>query len=132
MRALSGEQLVFGNSDLLSSRIRNFKRMYERRALFGFGVTYDTPPEKLEKIPGLVREIVESIENTRFDRAHFKAFGSFSLDFEVVYFVLVPQYNVFMDIQQEINLRLYRALASEGVEFAFPTQTLYLRREAEG
>jgi small-conductance mechanosensitive channel len=126
LRSLSGEQIVIGNDDLLSSRIRNYKRMTERRAAFGFGVLYDTPPEKLERIPGIVREIVESLDQTRFDRAHFKAFADSSLDFEVVYYVLVPDYNVLMDIQQEINLRLLRALAAEGVGFAFPTRTVYL------
>jgi small-conductance mechanosensitive channel len=129
LRSLSGEQLVFANGDLLNSRIRNYKRMAERRIVFAFGVVYQTPAEKLEAIPGMVREIIESLENTRFDRAHFKAFGNFSLDFEVVYYVLVPDYNVYMDIQQQINLALYRRLEEEGVEFAYPTQTLYVVKE---
>ena len=126
LRSLSGEQLVFGNGDLLSSRIRNYKRMAERRILFAFGVVYQTPAEKLETIPGIVREIVESQDKTRFDRAHFKAFGDFSLNFEVVYYVLEPDYNLYMDIQQRINLALYRRLEAEGIEFAYPTQTLYV------
>lgn len=129
IRSLSGEQLVLGNSDLLGSRIRNYKQMQERRALFTFGVVYQTPVEKLETIPGMVREIVESLEQTRFDRAHFKQLGDSSLDFEVVYYVLVPDYAVFMDIQQEINLRLLRRLAAEGVELAYPTRTLFVQGE---
>jgi small-conductance mechanosensitive channel len=130
IRSLSGEQLVLANNDLLASRIRNYKRMTERRALFGFGVAYGTPVEALESIPVMVREIIEAEEFTRFDRAHFKGYGASSLDFEVVYFVLQPDYQVFMDVQQAINLAIFRAFEERGIEFAYPTQTLYLRRAA--
>jgi len=130
VRSLGGEQLVFSNSDLVGSRIRNYKRMWERRVVFGFGVTYDTPPQTLERIPQIVREIVEQIDDLRLDRAHFQSFGDSALLFEVVYYVRKPDYNVYMDAQQEINLRLMRRLSEEGVEFAYPTQTLYLHRSA--
>ncbi len=126
IRSLSGEQVVMPNGDLLGSRIRNYKRMQERRIVFAFGVTYDTPAEKLERIPGIVRAVVEAQDDTRFDRAHFKGFGASSLDFEVVYYVLVADYNRYMDIQQAINLALVRRLNAEGVEFAFPTRTLHI------
>jgi small-conductance mechanosensitive channel len=128
VRSLSGEQLVFSNADLLNSRIRNFKRMQERRVVFGFGVTYDTPADQLERIPAIVQRIVESRPLTRFDRAHFKSFGPSSLDFEVVYYVLTPDYNTRMDIQHAINLELCRQFGQLAIAFAYPTQTLYLRR----
>jgi len=130
IRSLSGEQLVFSNTDLLTSRIRNYKQMFERRIVFGFGVTYDTPPEKLEKIPDMVRGIIESLPDTRFDRAHFATYGDSSLNFEVVYYVLVPDYAVYMDRQQSINLELYRRLEEIHVEFAYPTRTLYIQKAA--
>jgi small-conductance mechanosensitive channel len=126
VRSLSGEQLVFSNSDLLSSRIRNYKRMQERRAVFKFGVTYDTPPDMLERIPTMVRETVEEQELTRFDRSHFQGFGDFALNFETVYYLTVPDYNAFMDVQQAINLELCRLFDEQGIEFAFPTQTIHL------
>lgn len=129
LRSLSGEQLVFSNSDLLRARIRNYKRMYERRVVFSFGVVYQTPSEKLSVIPGIVKEIITSQERTRFDRAHFLKFGNSSLDFEVVYYVLSPDYNVYMDTQQAINLAIYERFAEEGIEFAYPTQTIYLKAE---
>jgi len=128
VRSLSGEQLVFANDDLLNSRIRNFKRMFRRRIVFSIGVTYQTPYEKLKEIPGMIREIVEQQENTEFDRAHFAEYGDFSLRFEVVYNVLVPDFAVYRDIQQAINLELYRRFADEGIEFAYPTQTVFLQR----
>ncbi len=130
VRSLDGEQLVFSNNDLVSSRVRNFKRMQERRILFQIGVTYETGPEKLRRIPGFIRDIIEEIPETRFDRAHFAGFGDFSLNFEIVYFVLNSDYNRFMDIQQAINLALCERFDDEGIEFAYPTQTMYLRGEA--
>ncbi len=126
LRSLSGEQLIFANNDLLKSRIRNYKRMQERRALFNIGVTYDTPAPLLESIPALIEQAITSQQGVRFDRAHFKGFGASSLDFEAVYFVLQADYLSFMNIQQAINLQLLREFSERGISFAFPTQTLHL------
>lgn len=128
IRSLSGEQLVFSNNDLLRSRIRNYKRMFERRVVFSIGVTYQTPHGKVAAIPEMIKEIIESKDNVRFDRAHFKAYGDFSLIFEIVYWVTDPDYNVYMNIQQSINLDIYQRFEQEGIEFAFPTQTLYVNK----
>jgi small-conductance mechanosensitive channel len=98
--------------------------MNERRILFRFGVTYGTDQKMLEQIPGIVKSIVESLDDTRFDRAHFATFGAYSLDFEVVYYALRPDYGFYMDTQQQINLRLRQELTDRGVSFAFPTTTL--------
>jgi len=128
VRSLSGELLVFSNSDLLQSRIRNYKRMEERRILFRIGVVYQTTPSQLRGIPPMVREIIERQPSTRFDRAHFAAFGDSSYDFELVYYVTSPDYNVYMDTQQAINLAIVDAFAAATIEFAYPTRTLYLER----
>jgi Small-conductance mechanosensitive channel len=124
LRALDGELLVFSNGDLIKSRLHNYKHLHERRIVFAFGVLYDTPQEKLAIIPQMVREAVEAQTETRFDRAHFKSFGASSLDYEVVYWVLKPDYTVYMDAQQAINLTLIRRFREEGIDFAFPTRTL--------
>lgn len=126
IKSLGGEELVFSNNDLLKSRVRNYKRMAERRVVFGFGVTYDTPPETLESLVAAVRRIIEAKDGTRFDRAHFKNFGASSLDFEAVYYILSADYNVFMDAQQRINLALLRHCNEHGINFAFPTQTIHV------
>lgn len=126
VRSLSGEQLVFANADLLDSRIRNYGRMRERRVVFAIGVTYQTPRSRLERIPALIRAAVESQPNTRFDRCHFKEYGGFALNYETVYYVGVPDYNVYMDIQQAINLHIHEAFEREAIEFAYPTQTLFI------
>lgn len=131
VRSLSGEQLIFSNGDLLSSRIRNYGRMYERRVVFKLGVTYQTPREKLRLIPEIIREAVEELgeETVRFDRSHFQSYGDFALTFETVYYVLGPDYNLYMDCQQTINFTVHRRFQEEGIEFAYPTQTLFLARE---
>lgn len=129
LRSLSGEQLIFANSDLLGSRIQNFKRMQERRAVFTLGVTYQTPIEVLERIPRMLRECIEAQSGARYDRAHFKAFGASSLDFECVYWVLVPEFNSYMDVQQAINLEVARRFQAHGIDFAYPTQTLFVARD---
>jgi small-conductance mechanosensitive channel len=126
VRSLSGEQIVFSNADLLGSRIRNFGRMYERRVVFTIGVTYQTPRSKLIAIPRIIREAVEARQKTRFDRSHFKEYAASSIDFETVYFVLDPNFNAYMDIQQEINLQIHERFEAEGIEFAYPTQTVFL------
>jgi small-conductance mechanosensitive channel len=126
VRSLSGEEIVVSNADLLKSRIHNYKRLFERRILFSFGVTYDTGYDKLASIPATVREIIQGVPKTRFDRAHFKDYGDSSLNFEVVYFVMDPDYNIYMDIQQAINLEIYRRMEQASIEFAFPTRTVYV------
>ncbi|HLF22448.1 MAG TPA: mechanosensitive ion channel family protein, partial [Burkholderiales bacterium] len=128
VRSLSGEQIVFSNADLLKRRIRNYKRMAERRVEFRFGVVYGLPSEQLARIPVMVREIVEQQPKTRFDRVHFKEYGDSALVFEVVYSVLDADYNVHMDIRQAINLALYRCFREHGIEFAFPTRTLHFHQ----
>lgn len=130
IKSSSGERLIMPNADLLQSRIRNYKHMQERRVPFSIGVIYETSLDKLKRIPGILKEIVESQEMTRFDRAHFKDYGNFSLNFETVYWILSPDYGRFRDIQQAINLSIFERFQKEGIEFAYPTQTVLLNTKA--
>jgi small-conductance mechanosensitive channel len=132
VRSLGGEQIIFSNAELLKSRIRNYKRMEERRILFRFGVLYSTPPELVERLPQIAREVVLAQEGVRFDRAHFAAFSDSSLDIEVVYYVLSPDYARYMDVQQAINLQLLRRVQEAGADFAFPTRTLHVEGWLDG
>ena len=131
LRSLSGEQIIFSNADLLKSRIKNYGRMEERRVAFTVGVTYQTSRDKLEKIPEILREAVEAQQQTRFDRSHFKEYGAFSINFETVYYVLTPDYNLHMDIQQAVNLRIHERFEAEAIEFAQPTQAAFAARRGE-
>ncbi|QYF95408.1 mechanosensitive ion channel family protein [Massilia sp. PAMC28688] len=125
LRGLGGEQIIFSNSDLLKARIHNYKRMQTRRIAFAVGVTYETDVHHLRTLPGVIGEIITRLPKARFDRAHLKGMGASSLDFEVVYYVESPDYQVYMDVQQAINLELIEYFASEDIDFAYPTQTLH-------
>jgi small-conductance mechanosensitive channel len=126
VRSVSGEQIIYSNTDLLKSRIHNLKRMTSRRNVFTVGVPYGTPEAELRVIPRLVENIIRAQPAVTFDRAHFNGFGPSSLNFEAVYTVNDADYKLHMDTQQEIYLQLYAAFAERGIEFAFPTQTLHV------
>lgn len=129
IRSLSGEQLIFSNSDLLSSRIRNYGRMRERRVVFTVGITYDTPPDILRQAPGIIQDIIKNMDKTRFDRSHFFTFADSSLNIETVYYVLDADYNIYMDIQQQINFEIFERFQAAGMSFAFPSRTVYLAQD---
>ncbi len=124
LRSVNGEEIIMGNHDLVASRIRNFKRSQERRIVLTLGVEYETPPELVARIPDMIKAIVADTPGTRFDRAHFKSFADSSLQFEAVYFSKSSDYVPMMDAQQSVNLGILRKFAAEGIEFAFPTQTV--------
>lgn len=126
LRSLFGEQLIISNAELLQSSIKNYKRMQERRVTFEFRVAYGTPRESVGEIAGMMREIVIRQKNVRFDRAHFRDFGESALNFEVVYYVLSPDYNEYMDIQQAINLEIMERFEEAQIEFAYPTRTVMM------
>jgi small-conductance mechanosensitive channel len=124
LRSVNGEELVFANADLLRSRLRNWKRMRERRVIASLGVTYDTPPAVVARIPGLVQEIVAQTPKARFERCHFVRFDSSSLVFEMAYWITTPEYLDYMDTVHAVNLAILARFTTEGIEFAFPTQTV--------
>jgi len=126
VRSVSGEQIIISNSELLKSRIRNYKRQLDRRVVFTTDVTYDTPPEAIARIPGMIREVVATQQPVRFDRSHFTQYTDSALRIETVYFVLDADYTRYLDIQQTINLELLRRFKAEKIDFAFPTRTVVL------
>lgn len=131
IRALSGEELVCSNADLLGSRVRNYKRMKERRAIFELGVVYQTSYSLLTKIPDVIEKIIEKTDFARFDRANFKSFGDSSLLFEIVFYVSAPDndYNEYMKVQQTINYEIFKKFEELKIDFAYPTQTLHISKE---
>jgi len=126
VRSLTGEQLIFSNSDLLDSRIRNYKRMDHRLIVFMLNVTYATSYKKLQKIPGILKKIIEAQPQVTFNRAHFKSYSDSALVFEVAYSTNAPGFDLYMDTQQQINLEIYRRFSDEGIDFAYPTRTVLL------
>ncbi|ELS04101.1 small-conductance mechanosensitive channel [Xenococcus sp. PCC 7305] len=130
LKSISGEQIIIANTDLTSSRVRNYKRMTQRRIVSKLGVVYETDTEQLAQIPNLITEIINNTENTIFDRAHFSGYGSYSLDFEIVYFINTSDYAIYMDAQQQINLKIKSEFAKRSIEFAYPTQVNYFNNSA--
>jgi len=128
LRSLGGEQVVFSNSDLTNARVRNYKRMEKRRVVFKLGVTYQTKLKKLKEIPEIIKNIIININDVVFDRAHFFCYGDFNLIFEVVYYIMSSDYNKYMDIQQKINFAIKEEFEKREIEFAYPTQTLYVNK----
>lgn len=130
IRSLSGEQIVCANAILLRQTIHNYKRMQTRRIVFTFGLAYSTPPEKLRLVGPTIKRVIDEIEETRFDRAHFLSFDNFRLTYEVVHIVASTDYNKYMDIQQEINIRLMEELENMQIKLAIPTKNiLFTERE---
>lgn len=128
IRSLSGELIVVSNTNITSARLHNYKKLERRRISFALTVTYETPVETLERIPGMIKDIISNREQITFDRAHLMAFANSSLNFEVVYFVDNPDYLLHMDQQQSIYLDILKKFEIEGIEFAYPTQTMHEKK----
>ncbi|MCS6772676.1 MAG: mechanosensitive ion channel family protein [Thermoflexales bacterium] len=131
VRSLSGELLVFSNTDLTRSRLRNFKRMTERRVVLLVNVPYETAREKLDRVPAILREAIEAQPKTRFERAHFKEFGAYALVFEAVYWVLDPDFNLYMDVQQAVNFAVLERFRAEAIALAYPAQVLFVHADGQ-
>ncbi len=129
IRALGGEQLVFSNKELTNSIIHNYKKMERRRVVFHLGVIYQTKAAQLAEIPGVVKEIIQAQTDATFDRGHFANYGDSSLNFEFVYYVIGADYTKYMDIQQAINMKIFEEFEKRGIEFAYPTQTLFVSKD---
>ncbi|MBT4121896.1 mechanosensitive ion channel family protein [bacterium] len=128
IQSVNGEELIISNQDLTNARVQNFKTMEKRRTTFLLGVTYETPKAKLEKIPLMIEGIIKKVKGTEVERVHFKTFGDSSLIFEVVYLVDTIEYVKFLDIQQEINFAIIAEFEKEKIEFAYPTQTIFVKK----
>ena len=126
LRSISGEQLVFSNSDLLNSRIQNFKQLERRRVVIILGVLYQTPSNLLKDIPSLVTQIFSNLEGVSLDRIHLSDFGDSSINFELVYWVESSEYYTHMEIKQKVLLDIFDAFVKEGIDFAYPTQSIFL------
>lgn len=129
IKTLQGEELVVSNKELTSARVNNYKRLNERRVEIEFGVTYETPSAKLEKLPKTIEDIVTKIEGLKFNRAHLKKFGDFALIYEVVFIVQDSSYEIYMDLRQQFNLELIRSLEKEDIEFAYPTNRILVENQ---
>ena len=132
VRSITGEELVFSNSDLLSGRIHNYRRMEIRRVVMQFGVTYQISAEKLKKIPEILQSIVESQTDVTFERAHLSTMGDFTVNYELVFTVNSPDFTLYMNIKQNILLSVLQKFEEEGIDMPYPTQTILLKNPELG
>ncbi len=128
LRALSGEELVISNKELTSARIQNYKRMKKRRVSFMLGVTYGTSHKLLKSFPAIVKEEVKKIADTQWYNCYFKSYGASSLDYEVIFFVKSGDFEKYMKTIEKVNLAIFKRSEKEGIEFAYPTQTIHLEK----
>jgi len=128
IRALQGEEIIISNNELTGARIQNFKKMKKRRIVSSFGILYETPVEKVKKVKEIVKNIFKTLENAELSRIHFKELGDFSLNFEIVYSITTGDYNAYMDTREKFNLSLMEAFEKEKIEFAYPTQKLFVAK----
>jgi len=131
IQLLQGEELIISNKNLISTSVRNFKKLQRRRIVFTVKVTSETSVEKLKKIPHIIAKIIKKTELTELDRVHFRDFGDFSLDFEVVYYIMTGDYNKYMDVQQQINYGILEEFEREKIEMAYPTQKIFYVNEKD-
>ena len=131
IESLTGEEIIISNSDLLNSRLRNYQkdRMQKRRSTIELGVVYETNYEQLARIQAILKEIVGSVNSTEFIRASFVEFADFSLNFELVYDVLSPDYPEYIQTNHNIRLKIFETFQKEGIQFAFPTRTIHLSKD---
>jgi small-conductance mechanosensitive channel len=125
-----GEEIVLSNSDLLKSRLRNFSRMEERRAVLTTHVDGDTPPDVLARIPILLREIIEAEPDIRFGRSHLKSIGDATIAFESVYYLKNTSYKIFLDAHQAIMLTTIQRFAQEKIELAVQLEAAVKKKTA--
>ena len=129
IRTLEGHLVTIPNGKLAHEKIRNIsKRPYLKRVA-NITVTYDTPPEKVERAVEILKDILENHEGMTPDRPPRVVFNEFldaALNILVIYWYSPPDFWEFMALNQRINLEILRRFNDEGIEFAFPTQTLYL------
>jgi small-conductance mechanosensitive channel len=127
IRTLQGEELVVSNAELTTARVQNFKKMQERRIVTNFGITYETDAQLLRQVKSVVQEIFARIDGAKLDRVFFTTFGDSALQYEVVYFVSSSEYAEFLRVQEEFNIALFEKFSELGIDFAYPTQTIYTK-----
>jgi small-conductance mechanosensitive channel len=126
--SIHGEEIVMSNKRLTESDINNYGRMRKRRVLIPLGVTYKTPLRKMKAMPTDFKKIVESVKDTEFDRAYFKTFGASSKEFELVFYVSTKDFYTYIDRLEQVNLGIQQYFEKKKIDFAFPTQTVYLKK----
>ena len=132
IRTLEGHLVTVPNSEIVNTTIQNIGKRPYIRHLANITITYDTPPEKVERAVAIVREILDGHEGIRPDlppRVYFNAFNDWSLNLIVIYWYHPPDYWSYLAFAERVNMEILKRFNREGIEFAFPTQTVHLAGE---
>ena len=130
-----GQELIVANRKLTEQVIQNFRaggKKKTRNISFTLGVTYETPPEKLKAIPQIIQDLVEKQEYATLKKVNFDSFGDFSLNFKIVISIEEDQGASSGEIKNQINYAILEAFQENGIDFAYPTQTIYLHQKTKG
>jgi MscS family membrane protein len=130
IRTFGDSLIVVPNANILRTEIENFSAMRKRRILISIGLTYDTPVEKLKRAKEIIKNILDEHHGVVLPiRITFKEFGDFSLNIRVEYFIGNLDFDYYLNTVDEINLKIKEEFEKEGIEMAFPTQTVYLKKD---
>lgn len=129
LRTFNGTLVTFPNSLVVNAKIENLTARPERRTDFTIGVTYDTSYEKLQTGVQILRDVMEAHPGTARYRAHFQSYGDFSLNILAQHWCKYLDYEEYLKCLEEINFEILKRYEKEGIEFAFPTQTLYVKSD---
>ena len=125
IRALTGEQVIVANKQLLEKEIHNLARLSKRRTVIKIGVTYETKVDLLERLPQIMAEIIEGCDETKLVRCGLMGFGDSSLDFELQYDVHSDDYEVVFAARHAVHIAIIKRFAELGIAFAYPVQVGY-------
>lgn len=128
LRTLRGEELIISNKELTSARVQNFRMLKKRRDTVSFGIVYGVTQKMLKEANKIAQTVVDKTDHAEFERCHMISFGGSSLDFELVYLIDTDDYLTFRNTRQSILMALYAQFAKAGIEFAYPTQTIFLEK----
>jgi MscS family membrane protein len=132
IRTLTGHLVTIPNEKVVSSGVENIGKRPHIRWLTNITITYDTPPDKVEKAVATIREILDDHEGLRPDfppRVYFNGFNDWSLNIMVIAWYHPADYWAMQEWQQRTCLEILRRFNAEGIEFAFPSRTLYLAND---
>jgi MscS family membrane protein len=130
LRTSEGTLVTIPNSAVVSGHIDNLQVRPTRRTNFTIGVTYDTSSDKLVRAIEILRNIMEQHPGTESSRAHFKSYGESALILDVAHWCRYLDYSEYLACIEEINFEIKRRFEDEGIEIAYPTQTVHLLKKA--
>ena len=132
IRTYEGTLVTIPNSTVIDAKVDNLQARSTRRTTFTIGVTYDTSSEKLAEAVRILREIMEQHPGTENSRAHFKSYGEWALNLDVTHWCKYLDYEKYLTCIEEINFDIKRRFEGEGIELAYPTQTVHLVKKTAG